>query len=140
MAALCSLLGTRSTLWLTLIALVLAIRVLVPAGWMVAAGPGGAVLVPCSGMGPATVTPAHDTGHGAHRGVAQDDAPAHQDTAGNHPCAFAGIGQAIGTPFASVIPALALPRATPSGVRFTVAVGHGLAAPPPPQTGPPRLT
>ena len=113
-----------------LVALALALRVLVPAGWMPATGQGFALTL-CTGTGPAT---AWVDGRGeVHRG--SPSAPREAD----HPCAFAGIATPALLP--ALLPlALALPvPAAPAWVPVArvATIGHGLAAPPPPPTGPP---
>lgn len=122
-----------------LIATALFVRLLVPSGWM----PSGAGfwLVLCPDGGPVPAVAAAPHGHGgmhAHAAPASDHDPAsHLD----QPCAFAGFS----LPFegrASVglaqPPSLAKAR-TPRLPRDLPAVGRGLAAPPPPATGPPVL-
>ncbi|TPG18556.1 hypothetical protein EAH87_10665 [Sphingomonas koreensis] len=74
-------------------------------------------------------------------GMAGHSTPAdHKHDDGDHTCPFAGAALALAEP---TVPTLDLPLVaanTPSRLpRFTVDVGHGLAAPPPPATGPPSL-
>lgn len=91
-------------------------------------------------------------GHGDEHHVATTDdhtpqssgAPAdhqdgnHENKAGEH-CAFSGLGASALDPPVAALP-LRLPAmvATPTAVGLAM-VGHGLAAPPPPATGPPTL-
>ena len=113
----------------------LAVRALVPAGWMPGATPtGAATLVLCSGSVAADPPPTAMPGmHHGQRGDPTHPAP-------EHPCAFTGLGLAW-TP--ALLPAIVLPPAVaparPRGDGGTVAIGRGLAAPPPPATGPPIL-
>ena len=103
-------------------------RLLVPVGWMPATEQGFAITL-CTGEGAVSAW-VDDKGE-IHKGK-----PSEQTS---HPCIFAGFGAAfdistaIDTVGAPVLPAGILP---PSAA-FVVAVGQGLAAPPPPSTGPP---
>lgn len=114
---------------LGLIALALLVRVMIPAGYMPAAGQGFAITL-CTGTG--TVSAWMDEDGNVHKGKPADSKP-------DHPCTFAGFSAALDMPdlgggmpdppsafagaFAANMPA--------------VAIGWGLAAPPPPPTGPP---
>lgn len=122
--------GGRGRTWLgVVLALAIALKLMVPQGWMPDSR-GGLML--CSGkVAVATPVMAHG-GHGRH------DAPG-KPTA-DHPCAFAGLGMAAAPPpplAAVIVPTMAsdAPPITP----VAVAVGRGLAAPPPPATGPPAF-
>lgn len=119
--------GGPARAWLGLVlALALALKLLVPQGWM--PGPGGRLIL-CPSAGPTTAMT------GMHHGG--DKAPAH---GADHPCAFAGLGLAAAPPpplAAIVAPATHVPPALAPARAVTV--GRGLAAPPPPATGPPRL-
>lgn len=112
---------------------VLAMRVTVPQGYMWSAeGKGWPAVVLCSGHGAAPVAMqmqmhGGDAHHGQH-----DHKPA------DHPCGFAAAGAAVD------LAALPQPPVVPTARTATVATFHrasrpglGLAAPPPPQTGPP---
>ncbi|MEN2787090.1 hypothetical protein ABC969_11750 [Sphingomonas qilianensis] len=134
---------------------VLLARAAVPAGWMPMATADGIVLAPCSGMGiaalPAAQMPAAMAmptmaadmampgvaAHVAHQADNQDKR--HPDPAGDHPCAGAGVSVALAAPLIDLLAApVLLPAAAPVA-RLTPAIGRGLAAPPPPATGPPVL-
>lgn len=136
MAHLRLLIATHRRSLLSLVACAMLVRALVPVGWMPVASAQGLRLMLCDGTGPAVARPvAH-----AMQGMHHDDAPGHPSMPGaDHPCAFAGIAPGI------VAPALAAPLpparvvATPPLARAPVAIGHGLAAPPPPPTGPPTF-
>ncbi|WP_026359353.1 hypothetical protein [Sphingomonas sp. PR090111-T3T-6A] len=124
------------TIALALLACALTLRLLVPAGWMPVADAQGLHLVLCSGSGPLEMPSAH-----AMTGMKGMHHHGHHDPSmPDHPCAFAGLGVALAEP---LLPLLALPvRAV--AVRLDhagemVAIGRGLAAPPPPATGPPAL-
>lgn len=107
----------------------LLLRLLVPAGYMPVEGRGFAVTL-CTGMG---------------RVEAWMDASGHihkkkpDDAKGEHPCIFAGHAAAIDMPrlpVATMAP-MAAAQVVAGLPRWTVAIGRGLAAPPPPPTGPP---
>ena len=120
MSAFRRLLHSDRQLVLALLALVLAMRVAVPAGWMPQVGADGqARLVLCSGFGAET--------------PGKDKSAQHAEM----PCVGAGVFTAIDTPPIALI-ATARPAFGPLPLpRLIVAVGQGLAAPPPPKTGPP---
>jgi hypothetical protein len=124
----------RRLAWLVLLVAVLLARGLTPDGWMpVASASGGIELAVCNGLGPEdrmVLTP---------DGKIQRKAPA-QGQAGDHPCAFAGIGIAD-TPPPVAIAAMPIDRAAslPPALAAATMPGRGLAAPPPPATGPPAL-
>ncbi|HEX7695010.1 MAG TPA: hypothetical protein VF409_11005 [Sphingomonas sp.] len=120
--------------WLLLIVAALLARSIAPEGWMpVVNAAGGIEITICNGMGP------DDRMVMAPDGKLHHKAPANNQQ-GDHPCAFAGVGMAnapasiaaIAAPafVAPIVPALDHARIVP---------GRGLAAPPPPQTGPPAL-
>jgi hypothetical protein len=130
-----------------LIALALMTKALVPAGWMPFFDNGTIALRLCGGWTPQPTTqPAAQ----AERGMSMEheaSASAHHDRndeehqSSDQPCSFAAAGLAwaaldsAGTaepPLQGSTMARSFPRA--------VAVGRGLAAPPPPSTGPPLLT
>lgn len=121
-------------LWLTLAALALVVKVLVPSGYMVAGPQDGAPfpLVICTAQG-AMVLDA-DAAGGDHDG--SPDGSAHDS-----PCAFAGAGFAAAPPILAELrlPAAASTARPALGIR-DLAPGRGLAAPPPPARGPPVLT
>ncbi|WP_375382531.1 hypothetical protein [uncultured Sphingomonas sp.] len=128
-------------LLLLLVALAMAVRAAVPAGWMPMTGADGATrLVLCPGSGPVA-------GGGAMPGMAMvaTSLDGHHDPAApaaDHDCPFGVTALAVD---------LAVPLVAPLGVGIvatTVAApspallpgrGRGLAAPPPPSTGPPAL-
>jgi len=118
----------RGNAALALIAFALLLRVLIPAGFMPAAGQGFAITL-CTSMGaiPAWV----DAKGNVHKGKPATDK---QD---KQPCPFAAFGVAMAMPGAADAGILSVAAfALPSLFR-TVAIGRGLAAPPPPPTGPP---
>jgi hypothetical protein len=103
-------------------------------GWMpVVDAAGNVSIVVCDGHMPdGMVMPgmSHDV---------DQKAPA-KKPAGDHPCAFAGLGIADSPPpqIAVVVPPLPAIDA-PVLARLAILPGRGLAAPPPPATGPPAL-
>lgn len=109
-----------------LLGAVLLLRALVPGGWMVERAGGELTVALCSDAsgGQVFVTiPLGDETPDPHEGQ-------------QAPCAF--------TALADLPPALALPqplpvRGGPAPVPLEIAIGQGLAAPPPPQTGPPAI-
>lgn len=125
---------------MAIFACALALRLAVPAGWMpVAQADGWVRLMLCPGAGS---TPMPHSAQAMH-GNAHEHAPdRHDQDRGDHapPCAFIGLAFAAALPDLTPAPTLA-PVAAPSSLiyRALVVVGHGLAAPPPPQTGPPLL-
>jgi len=114
---------------LGLLAIALLMRLLVPTGWMPMAGSGYAITL-CTGMG--AVQAWVDKDGNVHKGKPTD-------TKSEQPCAFSGYSLALDLPpFGGVAILPALPNAVlPVASLFAVDVGRGLAAPPPPPTGPP---
>ncbi len=121
----------QSRLLLGLALMLLMARALVPAGWMPAQQRGQWITI-CSGAGVAMAWV------GADGKIDKHHAPAKTEKAGH--CAFAGLGAPadLSVPpldiAALAFAALLLPKRTAA-----ISVGHGLAAPPPPKTGPPAL-
>ncbi len=117
----------RDQIALALLGLALAVRALVPAGWMPSVTGGFAISI-CSGS---TVEAAWVDAEGkVHK-----QAPA---AGGDRHCAFAGLGAPMlgGELAPPAVPASA--DTPPPASRFALAsIGQGLAAPPPPATGPP---
>ncbi len=121
----------RRALWALLFAGALLARLASPSGWMPVADAGGVHLAPCDGRAPAMPH--------AMAGMAHHEHDPKSPTA-DHPCAFAGLGLALAEPLPP--PRLLAPspaRDLPPLARAAVAIGRGLAAPPPPATGPPAL-
>jgi hypothetical protein len=123
----------RRFAWLMLLVGALLARGLTPDGWMpVASAAGGFTIAPCDGHGPSSVM-AMPMGKPHHK------MPPKGQT-GDHPCVFSGIGIADATP---PLPTIVAPVRrvidAPAIQRVITAPGRGLAAPPPPATGPPAL-
>lgn len=124
-----------------LAALALLARMLVPAGFMpMVSAQGVPTLVICTGTGPIAI-PAHSM-HGIEMGHAhqkQHDAPATSHD-GDHACPFGAM--AAVADLAGLPPVLPMPfvvaAARPLSKLFA-RPGLGLAAPPPPKTGPPSV-
>jgi len=119
---------------LALIAFAMLLRVIVPAGWMPTTGADGAIRISiCTGMGAETAYIDRD-------GKLHKEAPdgTHHDP---QPCGFGALGLGLNDARA---PTLALTFGAAAVVALTalqtVSIGRGLAAPPPPSTGPPSLT
>ncbi len=119
--------------WLLLVVAMLAARSVAPEGWMpVASDGGGFEITVCNGMGPGEVMVL------SKDGTIERKAPA-KGQPSDHACAFAGIGLASTPPLAALpMPAPATQGVAPVATGVTVP-GRGLAAPPPPATGPPLL-
>ena len=119
----------RDRIALGLLALALLMRVMVPAGWMPAAGNGMAITL-CTGMGPVAAWIDAD-------GKVHKQGPS--DSRSDQPCAFSGLGTAFDLPTVHDVSAAPLPAGLPllAAQAATVDIGRGLAAPPPPATGPP---
>lgn len=131
MRGLRSALNHNRTLAALLVALALFVRAVVPGGWMLESAERSVTLTLCadaSGTPKQVVVPLG----GKH--------DASKDQAGKHsPCAFAGMAAALDPAFASAD--LLSPATEPvrQPAALSVAIGRGLAAPPPPQTGPPVI-
>lgn len=120
---------------LAVLALALLGRLAVPAGWMPVTDAYGTRLTICTGMGPLDA-PQHTM-----PGMAGHHAPGeHKQDYGDHVCPFAGAALALTEP---TLPTLDLPPIAVHDLapllHIAVAIGRGLAAPPPPATGPPSL-
>jgi hypothetical protein len=114
---------------LALLLLSIALRIAVPTGWMPAGD--GVHVMPCPGVAmPATM-------HHAPAGHHDDSQPAqsHGDT-----CAFAAFAVPLLAPVDSWTPPKLVPTTSwvVASVIISLVAGHALAAPPPPQTGPPQ--
>lgn len=118
---------------LAILGVALLLRVLIPTGWMPSHGADGVTRITlCTGMG------AVDAWVDA-AGTVHDKKPVDKGGA-DQPCAFAGLAMLADVPDAAVEPP-PVEYAAPSDSAFptSVAVGRGLAAPPPPSTGPPAF-
>lgn len=135
--------GRFRGLTVALIVCALAMRMLIPSGFMLTPNANGALptITICTGQGvmtmamPVGMDPAAATGQSSH-----DDGSQHEDKAPDHPCAFASAGAAVD--LAAVLHPVAPARAETSENPLLPAYtrpGLGLAAPPPPKTGPPIL-
>ena len=114
---------------LALLLLVLALRLMVPPGWM-PAGNSGFSIAPCGGLAAAAPSRGHH-GHG--------EAPAPAPATADHACAFSGLGAPMAPPPDVAVDLLPTADLASTLIVRTVdmAVRRGLAAPPPPSTGPP---
>ena len=120
--------SARQSLMLVLALLAVALKVLVPPGFMVAApawGPPGIVV--CTAQGPLSLGSGHD--HAPH-GKTHDA-----------PCAFAGHAAVAAPPSALPVAPAEFVAYQAAAVRPVnhLAPGRGLAAPPLPARGPPSL-
>lgn len=125
-----SALRAPAGLALALAVLAISLRALVPAGYMPSGGAQGPMLVICTSEG-AKVVSGHDPG------VPQDGS---QAAHGEH-CVFAG-GAVVAPPvvLATAVAAFAPAESLAPAIPRDVVPGRGLAAPPPPATGPPSLS
>lgn len=107
------------------------VRAIVPLGWMPSAEAGHWVSL-CSGSGE-TMAWVDSAGK-----IHKDKAPAKPIS--HAPCAFAGLGLGFTAPV-TILPVAPLASIAVSPVLWALylAIGQGLAAPPPPKTGPPSL-
>jgi hypothetical protein len=115
------------------IILALAVRMVIPVGWMPSMVAGKATIMLCTGAGMVEAWVDVD-------GKIHKESPAKKGVA-DQPCAFAGLGGAADVSTFDVA-SLALPFAPQlihNNRATAVAVGLGLAAPPPPATAPPAL-
>lgn len=120
----------RERFALLLVVAALLLRVMIPAGWMPTASTGYAITL-CTGAGVVSAWVDAD-------GTVHKDKPSPAYGA-EHPCAFAGFAAALIAPAVldSALPLLSTIATPLIGWAFEQAVGRGLAAPPPPPTGPP---
>lgn len=122
---------SAATAWLLLLAL--ALRLIVPAGFMPAAAAHGITLVACPEWGAAPAMAAH---HAAHQRTDHGEPHRHAEP----PCTFAGLG--LPTLAAGDLPPLAPPAdvvalaATPLGRALRIAAADRLR---PPTHAPPAL-
>ncbi|SNS52576.1 hypothetical protein SAMN06295912_10892 [Sphingomonas laterariae] len=120
--------GGRGGFAVMLVALALLMRLLVPAGWMPATD--GRAITLCTGMGAVEMWVAAD-------GTIHEKAPV-QPGKTTENCVFAALGVAILAPDTGTVVAPPAIAAAPAvALLAAVAIGRGLAAPPPPPTGPP---
>lgn len=135
----------RNRLPLALVlACIFVMKALVPTGWMPVAANGLVELQLCSGM---KAVPAQSLSQEQrdlmaalqhHAGTAGDDAPDGDQPMADQPCAFAAAA-VVWPPLAETAPLFRAQAETAlHGIPASAAsVGRGLAAPPPPATGPP---
>jgi hypothetical protein len=105
------------------------LRVVIPQGMMLTPSAGGIVMTLCSGVADGQKQIVVDLGHG-------------KKPAGDHqqPCDFAVASAAAVHSIAPVVaPPLAIPLLFVTAPLAGVSIGRGLAAPPPPSTGPPAV-
>jgi hypothetical protein len=123
---------------LAVIACALLMRVLVPQGWMPIQTAHGWQIAICTGTGPMQMEMPADMASamkGMHHGSGDQD-----HNSNDRPCAFSGLAVALDEPPLLVIDLPKLPVGTwLAGTAAIVSVGRGLAAPPPPSTGPPAI-
>lgn len=118
---------------LALIALALTVRALIPTGWMPVVGEKGFAITICAGGEMQTMwMDGQGKLHKADPSKKKDGGTSGQD------CPYASL-TAAAIPalsgYAAIVPVPA--ESERAGLPGEVAIGHGLAAPPPPATGPP---
>jgi hypothetical protein len=116
-----------------LILCALLLRLVIPAGWMPTVDAAGFTRITlCTGMG------AQDAWLDAKGGLHKSDpGKKHQS---DSPCVFSGLSSALDLPQSvPAAPLIATAHVDTPHLRDTVSIGRGLAAPPPPSTGPPVL-
>jgi hypothetical protein len=118
---------------LAFIVLALAVRMVIPVGWMPSFVDGKTTITLCTSAGMVEAWVDAD-------GKIHKESPAKKG-AGDQPCAFAGLNAAADTPalYVTSLPLPFAPQAPRSNAATAVAIGLGLAAPPPPATAPPAL-
>jgi hypothetical protein len=113
----------------------LLMRTLFPAGWMPSTEKGQMITL-CTGTGVEQAWLGHD-------GIIKNAPPENSDDDKSHsdnPCIFSGVAVANIHEIAAPEIVSAIPEATQnSPLNNTTTIGRGLAAPPPPATGPPLL-
>ena len=126
--------GRNRALALWIVACALMLRIVVPAGWMPVIGQDGMTRITlCTGQG--MVEAFVD-----RAGTIHHKAPGQSEPKTDQPCSFAGLAFAFTAPAAPAIqPPLQIAAADPASLPGRVSIGHGLAAPPPPATGPPII-
>jgi hypothetical protein len=115
-----------------LIVLTLLSRVLIPAGWMPSQNTGHSLITLCTGSG--MVEAWVDAKGALHK------LPVDKKGKDSGQCAFAGVGAAAKmTDLQNLLLSAAEPESLPFSKQSHLIIGLGLAAPPPPATGPPVL-
>ena len=121
---------------LALLAFALAVRAIVPTGWMPTGERAFAITI-CAGIETQTVW--MDRSGAIHQ--TDPSKPEHQDEAAKEGCAFAGLTlPMLAAPLAFDFEAGGHADAVLLSLPYEIAIGRGLAAPPPPSTGPPVLS
>lgn len=118
---------------LAFVVMALAARMLVPSGWMPSFADGRTTITLCTGAGMVEAWVDED-------GAIHKEKPAGSSTH-DQPCAFVGLGAVADIPVGVAFAHQIIQPATPP-LHFgatNVAIGLGLAAPPPPAIGPPTL-
>lgn len=131
--------AARKYLTALLLAFALVAKLLVPAGWMPVADGQGFAIEMCGGEGPMSAESAAAMKAANDRLNAGLGKHAKGKPGGEPACPFAALALGLGSEDvqAPSAPATFVQESPPSS--FAVAIGRGLAAPPPPATGPPAL-
>lgn len=139
-----SLSGPRAS-FAVLLGCALMLRALVPMGWMPVADRGFRIEL-CTGVpdSPAAIAAQREAEHMLAAAIGTSGKPSkdhHGGKSPDQPCVFAGLGTPWASPASIVVPALAtIPERAVPAFSLAAAIGRGLAAPPPPATGPPLLS
>lgn len=126
-------------LFCAVVALVLAARLLAPAGFMPVVTSHGVMVTLCTGQGAVKMLVERENlpeSRLAHSSGQQDDG----DNAKEH-CPFAGAATAPSLPASDIVPVLAAWHLPTGPIAFALKTGWiaRIAAPPPPSSGPPSL-
>jgi hypothetical protein len=115
--------GSIRHLLLALALAAMGVRAAAPPGYMFSPSPAGFTVTLCNG-GTMRIDLGRSPEHGQHSGD-------------SGPCLFAAAAHAAPAPIAPQIISTAISSVAVAPPIAAVSVGHGLAAPPPPATGPP---
>ena len=117
-----------------LLSFALLAKALIPAGWL-PSDKGAFEITVCTGMGTDSLWLDHDGN--LHK---QKPASTH-DEAGAEPCPYAALVAVANLPDMATVPTRFRAETDLIEMRLpTATIGRGLAAPPPPSTGPPQLS
>lgn len=124
--------GAARNFALFCLVVLMLLRALVPTGWMPAASGDGFTITICTSDG--RVSAWLDADGTIHR-----DAPGDDGAGKDSPCLFALGIPPLPAMAAAIVAKVAFVILLPTPTLIDVAIGRGLAAPPPPPTGPPTI-
>ncbi|MFT3967948.1 MAG: hypothetical protein QM690_18930 [Sphingobium sp.] len=132
--------GMLRALFCAAVALVLAARLLAPAGFMPVITSHGVMVTLCTGQGAVKMLVERESLPESRKakGAGQSDP---DDGSANPHCPFAAAAAAPSLPAADIVPVLAAWHLPTGPVAFALRTGWiaRIAAPPPPSSGPPRI-